>query len=404
MRRLTRLARLAAAVLGICAGTLAAPVTAQDFSRPTACSDCIANWFYFDNNAGAAGSEDWSCASSSYDGHRGSDFSLRGGNAAIDAGHDVVAAAAGVVVRAQDGHYDRCTACGDAMCGTDFGFGYGNHVVVNHGSYRVVYAHMRNGSVRVSVGDSVSCGQAVGQIGSSGCTTGAHLHFETRPLDGASTTAFDPFAGGCSPTSPSLFASQGAHRGLPAATCGGPPPPTCPAGTFDLWTCDADDAGRTRCIDGVVEGDACAEGCSSMPVGTDDVCRMATSDCGGVPTSWTCGTDLRGRSRCAGGALESMLCPGGCMPMPSGDDVCLGGAVDAGPADSGPTDSGLMDGAADGALPDGAADGGVPEAGPSDTATLKGGCAVVTTRGGPGVPWPALGLLILWRRARPQLR
>ncbi len=247
----------------------AAPVRAQTFRRPVACDACIANWYYFDNAAG--GLEDWNCASSTYDGHRGSDFSLAGGNGAIDAGHDVVTVAAGTVVSTEDGHYDRCTTCSasvDSRCGSGFGSGYGNHVVINHGAYRTIYAHMRTGSVRVSPGDTVSCGQTVGQIGSSGCTTGAHLHLETRPLGGAYTTAFDPFQGPCSPTSPSLWTSQGPHRGMPEPACDGTP--TCPSGTYPIWTCEG--AGRRRCVDGMDMTEPCPYGCVSMPVGTDDVC------------------------------------------------------------------------------------------------------------------------------------
>src|SRR5688572_16337558 len=101
-------ARVVIAVVAIVIGA-AAPASAQRFRRATECDDCIANWFYFDDDAGGS-YEDWSCAMSAYDGHRGSDFSLRGGNPAIDAGHAVVAAADGVVIATLDGNYDRCDA------------------------------------------------------------------------------------------------------------------------------------------------------------------------------------------------------------------------------------------------------------------------------------------------------
>lgn len=58
---------------------------------------------------------------------------------------------------------------------------YGNYVVIDHGGgVHTLYAHMLNGSLRVSAGQSVSAGQQLGNIGSTGNVTGPHLHFEVR--------------------------------------------------------------------------------------------------------------------------------------------------------------------------------------------------------------------------------
>lgn len=54
--------------------------------------------------------------------------------------------------------------------------GYGNVVVVNHGDISTLYAH--NSSLTVSVGQSVSGGQQIAVVGSTGWSTGAHIHFE----------------------------------------------------------------------------------------------------------------------------------------------------------------------------------------------------------------------------------
>lgn len=58
---------------------------------------------------------------------------------------------------------------------------YGNYVVIDHGGgVHTLYAHMLNGSLRVSAGQHVSAGQQIGNIGSTGNVTGPHLHFEVR--------------------------------------------------------------------------------------------------------------------------------------------------------------------------------------------------------------------------------
>ena len=66
--------------------------------------------------------------------------------------------------------------------------GFGNWVVIKHDGGEVsVYGHMRNYSV--SVGQRVSAGEQIAQIGNEGRSTGPHLHFEIRP-DGV--TPVDP--------------------------------------------------------------------------------------------------------------------------------------------------------------------------------------------------------------------
>ncbi len=60
-----------------------------------------------------------------------------------------------------------------------WGRGYGLHVIVNHGNgLQTLYAHMKTSYVKA--GQSVGRGEALGEIGLTGWTTGAHVHFETR--------------------------------------------------------------------------------------------------------------------------------------------------------------------------------------------------------------------------------
>jgi len=56
-------------------------------------------------------------------------------------------------------------------------YGYGNRVVIDHGNgYRTLYAHVSR--IYVKVGQTVRRGDAIGKMGSTGRSTGIHLHFE----------------------------------------------------------------------------------------------------------------------------------------------------------------------------------------------------------------------------------
>ena len=80
-----------------------------------------------------------------------------------DKGASIVAANKGTVIMA---HYDKSG-------------GYGNMVVIDHGDgITTLYAHASK--LLVKVGDEVKAGQVIAKVGSTGLSTGNHLHFEIR--------------------------------------------------------------------------------------------------------------------------------------------------------------------------------------------------------------------------------
>ena len=106
-----------------------------------------------------------------YRNHGGTDIGASYGSA-------IYAADSGTVVRSADG----------------WNGGWGNYVMINHGNgLQTLYAHMS--SRAVSTGQQVSRGQTIGYVGSTGMSTGPHLHFEVW-LNGSRTDPLNYFAAG----------------------------------------------------------------------------------------------------------------------------------------------------------------------------------------------------------------
>ena len=58
--------------------------------------------------------------------------------------------------------------------------GYGNFVLINHGGVATAYAHIVNGGILVANGQQVPAGTHIANVGTTGTSTGCHLHLETR--------------------------------------------------------------------------------------------------------------------------------------------------------------------------------------------------------------------------------
>lgn len=91
-------------------------------------------------------------------------------------GQVVIAAKAGTVSFVSD--YDSST-------------GYGNYVKITHDDGNVtLYAHLLPDSIRVKVGDKVVQGEKIASVGTTGTSTGCHLHFEVQ-VNGATVNPVD---------------------------------------------------------------------------------------------------------------------------------------------------------------------------------------------------------------------
>nr|WP_277348415.1 M23 family metallopeptidase [Planctomonas sp. JC2975] len=67
--------------------------------------------------------------------------------------------------------------------------GYGNFILIDHGDgVQTAYGHISDGTIMVTPGQQVTAGQPIARVGSTGESTGCHLHIEVR-IDG---TAIDP--------------------------------------------------------------------------------------------------------------------------------------------------------------------------------------------------------------------
>ena len=97
----------------------------------------------------------------------------------IDPVYKTVKMHAGLDFAAPQGTPIYATADGVVRLAGNTGNGYGNHVIINHGyGYETLYGHQYR--IKAKVGQKVKRGELIGWVGSTGKSTGPHLHFEIR--------------------------------------------------------------------------------------------------------------------------------------------------------------------------------------------------------------------------------
>jgi hypothetical protein len=162
---------------------------------------------YPDHDPGPAAT-DFTCGPLSYDGHNGTDIALPT-LAAMASGVAVLAAAPGTVGGIRDGMRDGPPGADvkNRECG--------NGVLIDHADgWQTQYCHMRQGSIAVRQGETVSAGTPLGMIGQSGLAEFPHLHLSVRH-NGEDVDPFAPNAATCGPAADDLWTD------LPTYTAGG---------------------------------------------------------------------------------------------------------------------------------------------------------------------------------------
>lgn len=141
---------------------------------------------YYDNDP-SNGVLDYACGTGTYNAHKGTDF-----RAVINT--PVYAGAGGLVYSTNNSCYTW------GYLGSKCGGGFGNYVKIDHigpndGKGLVtIYAHLAQNTIAVKAGDQLICSKYLGSSGSSGNSTGSHVHFEVQ---GKGYPNDDPFFGLC---------------------------------------------------------------------------------------------------------------------------------------------------------------------------------------------------------------
>jgi hypothetical protein len=160
---------------------------------PAACTPGTDCWIvnHVDVLADPAAAADFRCGALTYEKHTGTDIAVRDLRA-MAAGVDVLAAAAGRIIRVRDGESDNAGTREELAETRKSGRECGNGVLIGHGGgWQTQYCHMQRGSIAVRPGEQVAAGARLGRVGHSGFAEFPHLHIGVTHRG----RTIDPFTG-----------------------------------------------------------------------------------------------------------------------------------------------------------------------------------------------------------------
>ena len=164
-----------------------------EFAFPVDCTlgkDC---WTinYVDTDSHPKSARDFTCASKTYEAHKGTDFAIRS-RIEMEQGVDVFAAKDGKVLRMRDGEDDEIKTEEEYQSIRNQNRDCGNGIILDHcNGLQTYYCHLKQDSIMVEIVDEVIKGDTIAQIGQSGFSEFPHLHF-TVIWEGGQ---IDPFTG-----------------------------------------------------------------------------------------------------------------------------------------------------------------------------------------------------------------
>lgn len=158
--------------------------------------DCSVNedcWIvnHVDTDTTTSQAKDFTCGNLTYDAHKGTDIAIKD-IISMNNGVDVVAPMSGTVLRVRNNEVDHIASNIDIDAIKTSGKECGNGLILDHGDgWETKYCHMKQESILVKPGETVTTGQKLGEVGQSGLAEFPHLHIGVEH----DKEVIDPFTG-----------------------------------------------------------------------------------------------------------------------------------------------------------------------------------------------------------------